>query len=362
MRPSVVLASVWTAVYVLALTVAGCAFPVDPAPQSASEREQDKKSAPISPQPESQQTTADSGSKAAPEGMIWVPAGKFWMGSNNGPADEQPQHQVTLDGFWMDKYEVTNGQFAKFVKATGYKTVAELPSDPKKYPDAPKDRLVPFSGVFCGCESDLKNPLDWWKFMPGADWRHPEGPKSTIDGKEDYPVVHIAWEDAAAYAKWAGKRLPTEAEWEYAARGGLDRKEYVWGDAKQGQDGKWYANTYQGKFPSKDTGADGYTGLAPVGKFPANGYGLHDMSGNAWEWCQDWYQPNYYSKSPEKNPKGPATGFEEFAGEGPNRVRRGGSFLCADEYCRRYLPSSRDKNPPDSAANHTGFRCVKDGK
>lgn len=298
----------------------------------------------------------------APDGMIWIPGGAFWMGSDNGPEDEQPRHQVTVDGFWMDKYEVTNAQFAKFVKATGYRTIAEQKPDPIKYPDAPKDKLVPFSAVFKCCPAELDGPPVWWQFTPGADWRHPEGPKSTLEGKDDYPVVHIAWEDAAAYAKWAGKRLPTEAEWEYAARGGLDKKEFTWGDAKQGEKGKWYANTFQGRFPLKDTGDDGFTGLAPVGKFPANGYGLHDMSGNAWEWCRDWYQPKYYRVSPAKNPQGPERGIEEVPGEGPSKVRRGGSFLCANDYCRRYLPSSRDKNPADSAANHTGFRCVKEAK
>jgi formylglycine-generating enzyme len=325
-----------TALILIALALAGSACLLAPAAESPKER--------------------------APEGMVWVPAGTFWMGSVNGPADERPQHKVTLDGFWMDKTEVTNGQFAKFVKATGYVTVAEQKPDPKKYPDAPKDKLVPFSACFKCCPADLSGPPVWWQFTPGANWQHPEGPRSSIEGKDFYPAVHICWDDAVAYAKWAGKRLPTEAEWEYAARGGLDRKEYVWGDAKQGEKGKWYANTFQGRFPEKDAGEDGYAGLAPAAKYPANGYGLFDMAGNAWEWCQDWYQPNYYRDSPEKNPKGPETGLEENPGEGPTKVRRGGSFLCADEYCRRYLPASRDKNPTDSAANHTGFRCVKDAK
>ncbi len=283
------------------------------------------------------------------------------MGSDEGPLDEQPRHKVKLNGFWMDKTEVTNAQFAKFVKATGYKTVAERYPDAKKYPDAPKEKLIPFSAVFKCCEADLSKPPTWWAFTPGADWRHPTGPGSSIEGKDNYPVVQICWEDATAYAKWAGKRLPTEAEWEYAARGGLDRKEYVWGDVKQGTGGKWFANTFQGNFPARDAGLDGFAGLAPVGQFPANGYGLFDMSGNAWEWCQDWYQPDYYRFSPEENPKGPDRGFD-VPGDGPSRVTRGGSFLCADEYCRRYLPSSRHKNTPDSTANHTGFRCVKDAK
>lgn len=295
----------------------------------------------------------------APEGMVWIPAGEFWMGTDNGPEDESPRHRVKLDGFWIDKTEVTNAQFAKFVKATGYRTVAERRPDPIKYPDAPPDKLVPFSAVFKCCPADTQGPPVWWQFTPGADWRHPDGPRSTIEGKDDYPVVHISWDDANAYCKWAGKRLPTEAEWEYAARGGLDQKEFAWGETKQGQEGKWFANTFQGKFPAKDTGDDGFAGLAPVAKYPANGYGLFDMSGNVWEWCQDWYQPRYYRDSPEKNPQGPKTGLEEAPGEGPSKVRRGGSFLCSNDYCRRYLPASRDKNPADSAANHTGFRCVK---
>ena len=298
----------------------------------------------------------------ATEGMVRIPGGHFQMGRNDGPEDERPRHQITLDAFWMDKTEVTNAQFAKFVKATGYKTIAEQVPDAKKYPDAPKEKLIPFSAVFKCCEADLNGPPTWWAYTPGANWRHPTGPGSSIEGKDDYPVVQICWEDAAAYAKWAGKRLPTEAEWEYAARGGLDGNEYTWGKDKQGTNGKWFANTHQGTFPSKDTGADGYAGLAPVAKFPANGYGLYDMSGNTWEWCADWYQPKYYKGSPATNPEGPKTGVEEFPGDGPQRVRRGGSFLCDDKYCRRYLPSSRDKNPADSAANHTGFRCVKDVK
>jgi formylglycine-generating enzyme len=305
---------------------------------------------------------AEDPKKDAPEGMVAIPGGTFLMGTDNGPADQRPQHEVTITGFWMDKTEVTNAQFLNFVKATGYKTVAERFPDPKKYPDAPKDKLIPFSAVFRCCPADTNGPPLWWEFTPGADWKHPDGPRSNLEGKENYPVVHICWEDADAYCKWARKRLPTEAEWEYAARGGLREAEFVWGNQKQGEKGKWYANTFQGKFPAKDSGDDGYTSASPVAKYPPNGYGLYDMSGNAWEWCQDWYQPNYYRNSPKKDPKGPEKGIEELPGEGPSKVRRGGSFLCDDSYCRRYLPASRDKNPTDSAANHTGFRCVKDMK
>jgi len=340
------------------LFVAGCVASSDSpsTPQSEKPTAREGAEPAKTPEPKTPATTE------SPEGMVWIPEGMFWMGSNDGPPDEQPRHKVALNGFYIDKYEVTNAQFTKFVAATKYQTVAELKPDAKKFPDAPKDRLVPFSAVFKCCPADTNGAPVWWEFTPGANWLHPDGPKSTLEGKDDYPVVHICWDDAAAYAKWAGKRLPTEAEWEYAARGGLDTKEYAWGETAQGEKGKWFANTFQGKFPAKDTGEDGYTGIAPVGKFPSNGYGLYDISGNVWEWCQDWYQPNYYRRSPAENPPGPATGFEEAPGEGPSKVRRGGSFLCGNDYCRRYLPASRDKNPADSAANHTGFRCVMDKK
>src|SRR5262245_57445291 len=301
--------------------------------------------------------------------MTSIPGGTFVMGRDDGPVDEQPAHAVTVGPFLMDETEVTNGQFAAFVKATGYKTVAEGDPDLKKFPGAPRSKLVAGSDVFYAADAPLHGPWDppyppWWRYVPGACWRRPEGKGSSLKGKKDYPAVQICWEDAEAYAKWAGKRLPTEAEWEFAARGGLDRQPYCWGSAKPGEGGKWYANTYQGRFPAEDIGADGFKGLAPVKQFPPNGYGLYDMSGNAWEWCADWYDSKYYSVSPKDNPRVPAMG--EIITEGPEavpepqRVRRGGSFLCDDSYCKRYLPSARDKNPPDSAANHTGFRCVKD--
>ncbi|MFO0798921.1 MAG: formylglycine-generating enzyme family protein [Gemmataceae bacterium] len=300
----------------------------------------------------------------APGEMVLVPGGTFTMGRADGPADEQPTHEVTLAPFYLDKTEVTNAQFAAFVRATGYVTVAERKPEARKYPGADPEKLVPGSAVFYAAEASLDPRTwpaaypPWWKYVPGACWRRPEGHGTDLTGKANFPVVQIAWDDAAAYARWAGKRLPTEAEWEYAARGGLAQKPYCWGDAHQGQEGKWYANAHQGSFPKTDTGADGFAGVAPVGSFPANGYGLHDMSGNVWEWCADWYDPDYYARSPRSNPPGPDGGVL-----GPDgvaeRVRRGGSYLCDDTYCKRYLPSARDKDPTDSSATHTGFRCAK---
>lgn len=296
----------------------------------------------------------------APEGMVWIPAGRFMMGADDGPADERPRHPVELDGFWIDRTEVTNAQFAAFVDATGYKTVSERVPDAKLYPGAKPELLVPGSAVFVAPmgEVDLNGPPVWWRFVPGANWRHPEGPGSTITGREDHPVVQIAWEDAQAYARWAGKRLPTEAEWEYAARGGLDGQKYCWGN-ELSPGNRCMANTWQGRFPDENNALDGFLTTASVGSFPANGFGLVDMSGNVWEWCADWYGADYYRVSPLKNPKGPLDGDIAVDSPQSQRVRRGGSFLCAENYCRRYLPSARDKNPPDSSANHTGFRCVK---
>ncbi len=282
--------------------------------------------------------------------------------------DALPVHQVAVDGLWMDVTPVTNEQFAMFVKATGYVTVAERVPDAKDFSDAPPENLVPGAAVFSPPDHDvpLDNHYEWWRYVTGACWRRPEGPGSELKGREHHPVVHLAWDDAVAYAQWAGKRLPTEAEFEFAARGGLDRKRYSWGDELT-PGGKWMANIWQGRFPIKDTGADGYQGSSPVRAFPANSYGLYDMGGNVWQWCLDWYRPDIYQKRATgnqfvQNPHGPESSFDPHEPGVQKRVTRGGSYLCSDRYCSRYLVGSRGKGEPSTGSSNVGFRCVKSAR
>jgi formylglycine-generating enzyme len=309
-----------------------------------------------------------------PEGMVWIPGGEFSMGSegkSNGKSccspdtvADAPVHRVYVDGFWMDATDVTNAEFEKFVKATGYVTIAERAPTKEEFPTAPPENLVAGSVVFTPTPGPvpLNNHFQWWSYVKGANWRHPEGPQSDIEGRESYPVVQIAYPDAAAYAKWAGKRLPTEAEWDFAARGGLSGKLYTWGDEfKPG--GKFMANTYQGQFPVKDTGEDGFAGIAPVKSFPPNGYGLYDMAGNVWQWCSDWYRPDYFKQladagSIARNPQGPEIPFDPSEPPEKKRVHKGGSFLCTDQYCTRYMVGTRGKGEVNTGTNHLGFRCV----
>ncbi|MCS7016200.1 MAG: formylglycine-generating enzyme family protein [Gemmatales bacterium] len=293
--------------------------------------------------------------------MVWIPGGWFWMGTDRQDLfpDAYPPKLVYVDGFWMDKTEVTNAQFARFVEATGYVTTAERAPSREEFPDAPPDKLVAGSICFRPPQqvAGLDDVRQWWQYVPGANWRHPEGPGSSIAGRENHPVVHVSWEDAVAYAQWAGKRLPTEAEWEFAARSGLDRKPYVWGDElKPG--GRWLANIWQGRFPTVNTAEDGFPTTAPVASYPPNGFGLYDMAGNVWEWCQDWYRPDAYQITPRRNPQGPADSFDPLEPGVPKRVQRGGSFLCSDQYCIRYMPAGRGKGEPRSSHQHVGFRCV----
>jgi len=312
-------------------------------------------------------STKTSNSNKAPEGMVWIQGGRFWMGTDHAQMeDAQPVHQVEVKGFWMDRTDVTNEEFALFVKATGYVTIAERPLDAKEFPNLAADELAAGSVVFTPPPNpiSLDNPLAWWKFVRGANWRHPQGPGSDLTGKEKYPVVHIAWTDAVAYAKWAGKRLATEAEWEFAARGGRDRQNYPWGNELKPA-GKWRANTFQGHFPNHNTGEDGYAGVAPVASFPANDFGLYDMSGNVWQWVSDWYRPDYYAQLAHNevaiNPEGPSDSFDPQEPGVAKRVQKGGSFLCTDQYCERYMPGARGKGDPETGTNHLGFRCVRDG-
>ncbi len=314
--------------------------------------------------------------RAAPEGMVWIPGGTFSMGCDaeaeslcslpGVTRDALPIHRVSVGGFWMDATEVTNGQYEQFVKATGYVTVAEQRPTQDEFPTAPPENLIAGSTVFTSTQQavPLNDYFQWWSYVAGADWRHPAGPGSDLKGREKYPVVQIAYEDAVAYAAWAGKRLPTEAEWEFAARGGIAGSLYTWGnELKPG--GQFQANIYQGEFPLEggDTGEDGFKGLAPVAQFPPNAYGLYDVAGNAWEWVSDWYRHDYYKTLAEQgevthDPQGPESSLDPAEPTEKKRVHRGGSFLCTDQYCTRYMIGTRGKGEVRTASNHVGFRCV----
>ncbi|MBI1335212.1 MAG: SUMF1/EgtB/PvdO family nonheme iron enzyme [Armatimonadetes bacterium] len=282
--------------------------------------------------------------------MILIKGGTFKMGSESGLSDELPIHTVSVNSFYIDPHEVTNGQFAKFVSATHYVTTAERQPDPKDFPGVDPQDLKPGAGIFVEGKG--------WTYMPGANWQHPYGPETSIKGKDEYPVVQVSWDDAVAYAKWAGKQLPTEAEWEYAARSEGKPSEYVWGDQDY-DDKKPQANIWQGQFPEKNDDTDGYKETAPVESFPPSPIGLYDMAGNVWEWTSDWYQPDYYKRSPKDNPQGPKSSTDPDEPNVPKRVMRGGSFLCAPDCCRGYRPSARMKSSPDTGLCHVGFRCVK---
>jgi len=311
---------------------------------------------------------------AGPEGMAWIPGGDFQMGTNdaNSMANERPAHPVHVNGFWMDETPVTNAQFKKFIDATGYKTTAERPIDweqmktqvPPGTPKPPDEALNPGSLVFVPPNGpmDLNDLSAWWRWTPGASWQHPEGPSSDLKGRENEPAVQVSWDDAVAYAKWAGKRLPTEAEWEFAAHGGTTTR-YFWGDKFDPKK----ANTFTGTFPYRNTATDGYVGRSPVKAFPPNGYGLYDMAGNVWNWCSDVYRADTHAKLAETkgcclNPKGPASTFDPTrpVGESLERVIKGGSYLCNEAYCESYRPTARRGTPPDTATEHVGFRCVSD--
>ncbi len=307
------------------------------------------------------------------EGMVWIPGGEFTMGSESAEAkpDEKPTHKVKVDGFWIDTTPVTNKQFKAYVDATGYVTTAEkaptlaeiMAQVPPGTPEPSPDLLVPASLVFKKSDApvSLKNHFAWWEWKKGANWKHPEGPDSSIEGKDDNPVVQISWYDAAAYAKWIGKRLPTEAEWEYAAYGGKKDITYIWGNEEFSED-KPQANIWQGSFPYKSTKTDGYYGTTKVKTYPANGYGLYDMSGNVWQWCSDLYNISHYAKEKQSgvsvNPKGPASSYDPQEPYAVKHVHRGGSFLCHPSYCKGYRITARMKTCPDTSLNHLGFRCA----
>ena len=316
-----------------------------------------------------------------PPGMVWIPPGEFTMGTDDPRSlpNERPAHRVRVDGFWMDATDVTNAQFRRFVEATGYVTTAEKPVDweemkqqvPEGTPKPADEMLRPGSLVFTppSHEVDLRDMSGWWTWTTGASWKHPQGPGSSIDGRDDDPVTQVSWFDAAAYAKWAGKRLPTEAEWEYAARGGAKTTtRYWWGDEFR-PGGTYMTNTFTGDFPYRNTSEDGFERVAPVKSFPANGYGLYDMAGNVWNWCADYYRPDAHLLTAHAgaiavNPKGPDAPYDPVnpVPASPVRVTKGGSFLCNASYCESYRPVSRRGTPPDTSLEHIGFRCVSNGR
>jgi sulfatase modifying factor 1 len=301
--------------------------------------------------------------------MTWIPGGTFRMGSEDFYPEERPVHEVSVDGFWIDCYEVTSEQFAGFVEATGYQTVAERAPNPADFPGAPPENLVAGSLLFhkTGGPVDLRNYGNWWAWVPGTSWRCPQGPGSSLENLAEHPVVHVAYEDAEAFARWAGKELPTEAEWEFAARGGLDGKKFTWGD-EHFPGGRAMANSWQGEFPWQNLVADGYEGTSPVGSFPANGYGLYDMAGNVWEWTCDWFAPRHADEvvapccGPAVNPRivSPAKSYDAAQPQFriPRKVLKGGSHLCAPNYCLRYRPAARQPQMIDTSMSHLGFRCI----
>jgi sulfatase modifying factor 1 len=307
-------------------------------------------------------TVGHSPSPAAPpqKNMVWIPGGTFRMGSDDHYPEEAPVHEATVGGFWMDQHPVTNLEFTRFVKATGHVTFAELAPKAEDYPGAKPEMLVPGSVTFRKSTgpADLRNPYAWWHWEAGADWRHPQGPGSSLHGRERHPVVHVTYSDVEAYAIWAGKELPTEAEWEFASRGGLDGAEFAWGDDLM-PNGKPMANTWQGEFPYENLLVDGYEGTSPVGTFPPNGYGLIDIIGNVWEWTTDWYTGNHEAGSPccGADPRAASIDPNDPAAI-PRRVIKGGSHLCAPNYCRRYRPAARMGQPTDTSTCHVGFRCI----
>ena len=300
--------------------------------------------------------------------MVWVPGGSFRMGSDEHYPEEAPAHGVSVDGLWIDRFAITNRRFAEFVEATDYVTLAERPLDPAAFPGAPAENLVPGSLVFHKTPGpvDLRHISQWWVWTPRACWRQPEGPGSSLAGREQHPVVQIAYEDAEAFATWAGKALPTEAEWERAARGGIEGAQFVWGE-EQIPNGEPPANWWQGQFPWQNTVDDGFEGTAPVGSFPANDFGLHEMAGNVWEWTSDWYGAAHAEDADKPccvpvNPRGPSEAASYDPAQPqfriPRRVIKGGSFLCADNYCMRYRPAARRPQMVDTGMSHIGFRCV----
>ncbi len=324
---------------------------------------------PLSSAQADERTEVSTHSRRHGTDMVHIPGGTFRMGSDKHYPEEAPAHRVTVDEFWIDPTPVTNRQFNEFVEAIRYVTFAEIPPDPKDYPGALPHMLYAGSLVFSPPSRafDLRDWSQWWSFLKGADWRHPYGPDSTISNFDHHPVVHVAFADALAYAKWIGKDLPTEAEWEFAARGGLDGAEFAWGDEFM-PGGKHMANTWQGEFPRQNLRVDGFERTSPVTAFPPNGYGLHDMIGNVWEWTTDWYSAKHEADAPKKTcciPNNPRGGPEtaSFDSRLPNikisrKVLKGGSHLCAPNYCRRYRPAARHAEAIDTSTGHVGFRCV----